>query len=258
MNSYTEKDISLAISKLNLSIGDNLYISGNLANFGMPNIGNLKNLTKIFYYQIKKAIGLNGTIIVPTHSFNETKNLSQSWFINKKSESGSFSNFILQNKNSIRQYHPFASVCAIGKNAKFICNFKNRNAYDKNSPFDKMIKIKTKFLSIGIKYNLNCTQVHFLENINKVPYRYQKTFVKKVRVKKKATYKKFNLYVLKEKYIKVKRDRNKLIFKNFKKKSEIKKVKLSSNYLYCYNLYEFFVHTNRLMKKNKYCWLGRK
>ena len=56
----------------------------------------------------------------------------------------------------------------------------------------------------------------------------------------------------------MKRNRNKLIFKNFKKFSKIQKVKLGSNFIYIYNFSEFIKITNELMKENKFCWLGKK
>lgn len=66
------------------------------------------------------------------------------------------------------------------------------------------------------------------------------------------------MYVLKKKFINFKRDRNKLIFSNFKKFYKIQKIKLGADFIYLYDLTLFSQVTNKLMKKNKYCWLGKK
>ena len=38
------------------------------------------------------------------------------------------------------------------------CKKNTSNVYGPNSPFDKMIKKGTKFLSLGLPINLNCSQ----------------------------------------------------------------------------------------------------
>ena len=185
---------------------------------------------------------------------------SKSHFDLKKtfSESGSLSNYILKKKNSIRSLHPLTSVVAIGKNAKYICLNNNNNSYGKNTPYDKLLSLNTKFISIGIKCNLNCSQVHHVEYINKVPYRFLKKIVKNVKIAGKIKKKYFYIYVLKKKYVNIKRNRNKLIFSNFKKFSKIQKIRLGSNFIYVYNFSEFIRVTDKFMKKNKLCWLGKK
>ena len=94
--------LSKVINTLNIKKNDNIYVSGNFVNLGIILNKNYQYLPKIFFNLLKKKIGSKGTIIVPSHSF---------YLVNKKdafdvkktqSESGAFSNFILNQKNLAR------------------------------------------------------------------------------------------------------------------------------------------------------------
>ncbi|MDC1140238.1 AAC(3) family N-acetyltransferase [Candidatus Pelagibacter sp.] len=255
---YTISDIKDSINRLNINTGDNIYVSCNLANLGFPKIDSINLLPGFFFKNLKKKISKKGTIIVPTHSFFLKDSKKDFNLKSTPCESGAFSNHILKKKSSVRQMHPLASVTAIGKNSKLFCNKNGKNAYGLKSPFSRMIKANTKFISIGIKYNLNCTQIHHLEQINKVPYRFFKEFKQNIKVLNKTKQESFYMYVLKKKFLNYKRDRNKLIFANFRKFYKVQKVKLGADFIYLYDLTLFSQVTSELMRKNKYCWLGKK
>ena len=254
---YTRKDISKSLKKIGIKKKDILYVSGNLVSFGLTNRMSYKNLPKIFFDEIIKIIGPEGTIIFPSHSFN-LLNTNEIFDLNKtKSISGSFSNYIIENKKFYRQFHPYASISGVGKYAKFICNYKKSDVYGPNCPFEKLIKINAKFISLGVEVNRNCTQVHFLEKETKVKYRYEKFFSQKVLFKKKIIKKKFSMFVLKEKYRNIKRNYNKIIFNYFLKIGKINKCKLGNNWVYSYDLNDFYKITKNLFLKYNNIWLGK-
>ena len=143
---YNPQDLKNSIKKLNLKKNDTIYITGNLSNFGRINLKNHKVLPQLIFKNLLKIIGKDGTIVVPTHSFKLVN--SKKIFDPKKTpcETGSFSSFILKQKNCFRQIHPYSSSAAIGKNAKYICTRNSKNVYGPRSPFDRMIvKLFTKF-----------------------------------------------------------------------------------------------------------------
>ena len=141
---------------------------------------------KLFIYFIKKKIGKKGTIAFPAHTFHLVKNKKMIFDpLTTKCMSGSLSNFLIEQRNFHRQIHPYASIAATGYKAKEICDSKERDVYGQNSPFKKLIKLKAKFLSLGIPINKNCTQVHLIEREFNVPYRYEKKFFQKIFLKKK-------------------------------------------------------------------------
>ncbi len=255
---YKFEDIIKSLLACNIKSGDNVYISGNLFNFGLCKTNSFNKIPELFYKAVTEIITKQGTIIVPTHTFY-LANSNKIFDLKKtKSISGSFSNFILKKNKAIRQIHPFSSSTAIGKNANYFCSKNTSHVYGPNSPFDRMIKKKTKFLSLGLPINLNCSQVHHAEFMMKVPYRYNKKFQQKIKIKNNVYKKEFYMFVLKEKFMNIKRNKNKLILDNFKKFEKIDKSKLGNDFIYSYNLKNFYKQNKILLKKNIFCWVGKK
>lgn len=258
MSNYTEKGIKECFNKLNLKKNDTLYITGNLSNFGRINIKKIKDLPNLFFKAIIKKIGVGGTIVVPTHSFNLVRTDKIFDLKQTSCETGSFSKFILHKKKVVRQVHPYSSSAAIGKNAKYICSNNTCHVYGPKSPFSRMIKLNTKFISLGMNINENCSQVHQAEYDMKVPYRFNKKFSHSVKIKNKILKKNFYMFVLFERYTKYKRNKNMKIINNFLSKKNIRKEKLGINYVYSYNLKEFYDENISLLKKDIRCWFGKK
>tara|TARA_E500000178_G_C17038379_1_gene764875 strand:+ start:2500 stop:3279 length:780 start_codon:yes stop_codon:yes gene_type:complete len=254
---YSLKQIKESLNKLNIKKNDIVYVSGNLVSFGKPEMKNLNNLPKVFFNEIYRLVGKGGTIMFPSHSF-DLVNTNKIFDINKtKCISGSFSNYIMENKKFYRQLHPYASIAGIGKYAKYICNYKDNDVYGLNCPFEKLIKLKSKFISLGMEINKNCTQVHFLEKEFKVKYRFEKYFYHRILLNNKIVKKKFSMFVLKNKYLNIKRNENKLITNYFLKNYKIKKRKLGSSWIYSYDIKKFYDITKKMFKKNRNAWLGK-
>ena len=98
-----------------------------------------------------------------------------------------------------------------------------------------------------------CPIIHHIETIVGVPYRYNKEFLQKIKIKKIEN-KKFYLPVL---YLKSKiiKNKNKKIFKNFElDKKRIFKVKLGKSFIYSFSQKEFFNITKKYFQKNIYAW----
>jgi aminoglycoside 3-N-acetyltransferase len=255
---YNHDTIKKSLKKCNIKKNDCVYVSGNLLNLGRCKIENFKKIPELLFKVIVEIIGKKGTIIVPAHTFY-LANTNKTFDIkNSKSISGSFSNFILKQKKVVRQDHPFSSSAAIGKKAKYICNDNTNHVYGPNSPFERMIKLNTKFLSLGLPVNLNCSQVHHAELIMNVPYRYHKRFIQKIKKKDKIYKKEYYMFVIKEKYLDLKRNKNKIIFKNFNNREKIFKSKLGANFIYSYSIKKFFQRNKELLKKDIFCWVGKK
>ncbi len=255
---YSLSSLKKCINHLKINKNDVIYVSGNLLNFGRIKLKKIKYLPKLFFDNLLKKIGSGGTIVVPAHSFNLVKN-NQIFDLKKTpSESGIFSQFILNKKKTVRQLHPFSSSAAYGRDAKYICTKNTINVYGKNSPFERLIKKNAKFVSLGMEINLNCSQVHHAEYVMKVPYRYNKNFLYQIRINNRVIKKKFNLYVLREKFLNIKRNKNKKIVKNFKKRNKVDKQKLGLSYIYTYNIKDFYNENILLLKKDEFCWLGKR
>lgn len=248
--SYNKQDLVSSWKKLKIQKGDTVYLAGNLLNLG--SYFNMSNILEDYYTTLLKAVGKNGTLVFPTHSWK----IKEKKFFhpeNTPSECGALSEYLRLKKNSFRHCHPLSSVSAIGKMAKFVTKFETKHAYGPGSPFEKLIELNAKFISIGLKPNLTCSLVHHAENLSSVPYRFTKEFA--IDIKRKKNKKNCYLYVL-YKNIKLNmRDKNKKIFNFFLKKNKITQVVLGHGKIYCYSMKKFHLSTMELMKRDIYCWL---
>lgn len=252
---YDLLDILKALENIDLELGDVIYITGDLSRLGAYK--NKRQILSDLYKSIKKKIGKSGTICFPTHSWSVLKSNLIFNSRTTKSETGVFTEY-LRKKNSIRQDHPYSSISSIGKYSKFICTNNSQAAYGKKSPFARLIKLKAKIINFGLHPRYCCSSVHHSELVLKVPYRFNKFFIQKVIQNNKLISKKYSLFVLKKKFMKIKRNKNKIIFKHFIENNVILKSKLGKSFIYSYSLSEFYKDNISLIKKDKSSWLGLK
>lgn len=251
---YTYEDIILAYKKIGIKKGDVLYVTADL-----PKLGYFNPFKKILNYHYKaliNSIGKDGTISFPTFSYSLVKSRKLFSIKNTPSETGVFTEFLRKRKKSIRQIHPYSSITSLGKFAKFISTNNSKHAHGYDSPFQKLAELDAKFIGIGLEPRYTQSQVHTIETILNVPYRFTKEFIHKVKLEDGKIIKdKFYLYVLYNYLRKIPRDRNKKIFKNFLKKNAIKKSKCGNNYIYSYSMKKFHESTINLMKRDLYVWM---
>ena len=107
MNTYSLKDVKLAIDQLSLKKKDIIYVSGNLINFGKIEPKSLDNLPKTFFSCLLRKVGKEGTIVFPTHSFYLVNSKKIFDANNTLSNSGAFSNYLIKKKKIYRQIHPY-------------------------------------------------------------------------------------------------------------------------------------------------------
>ena len=253
---YDLNDLINCWKKLKIKKGDTVYVTGNFLFLGL--YYDSKNLLRDFLKTLKNSLGSRGTIAFPTHSWSLVQSRKFFSIKNTPSESGVFTEYLRKKKNTYRQFHPFSSTSAIGYHAKYITNSLSKHVYGLNSPFDKLINLNAKFISIGLEPNLTCSQVHHAELMSNVPYRFVKEFTKLVERNNKVSSEKYYLYVLYNSLRNVERDRNKKILSSFNKKNKIIISALGKSKIYCYSLREFYKHTLTLMEKDIYIWLKKK
>lgn len=253
---YSKKNIISTLKKLGLKRGDNVLIKSDLRYLGPYE--NQKKICEDLYKSIEQIIDLKkGTIFVSTSSTylcNKNKIFDIKF---TKSERGAFSNFIMGLKKSIRSVHPFLSYTGIGKYAKFVCTHNTHHGYGPNSPKDRMLRIGTKYISIGLEPSKTCSFIHHVEMIMGVPYRYTKEFKCKLKLKKGFKTKNFYMYVNYKKS-NVQRDENKKLFRYCKKNNmKINKTNLGTGKIYLYDCNEFVSNCIKFLSKNIYGWCSK-
>ena len=115
LNKLTKQQLIVSLKELGIQNGDNLFVISDLANIGY--LDQNKNKTLNNWIEIfDELVGVKGGYMLPAYNkgsmFFKTKKK-----FNKTTETycGSFSNFLLNNKNFIRSKHPLMSVVGKGE-----------------------------------------------------------------------------------------------------------------------------------------------
>jgi len=256
--SYKFKDIVGSYKRIGIKKGDNVLIKGDLRYLGNYKNDNTKiEITEAHFKALSKIIDLKkGTITVSTAS-ESICNTNTPFDINKtKSERGSFSEFVRNLKGSKRSFHPFNSHTSIGKYSKFICSNNSRNSFGANTPKDRMLKLNTKYLIIGLPPRLTCSYIHHAEMLMGVPYRYTKEFLHPIKTNSIVKKEYFYMYVCYQN-LNLKRNLNVNLFNFLKKnKLKIKSSRLGEGKVFSYDCNEFVNLSCLYLRKNIYGWLN--
>ena len=183
---YTLEDVILSLKKLEAHNADILYIHTDIG-FGKPLLKRKDFIAKL--YEAIISLGVK-TLIFPTYTFSfcnkEDFNIKES-----KSRMGMLNEYARTRENSYRTEDPLLSVCVIGEIPKEFISL-SKNSCGEGSSFEIMSKSdNNKFLFFGAKPTECFTFMHYVEDIYKVPYRYNKEFtgnVIKNGITKKETY----------------------------------------------------------------------
>lgn len=169
------------LEKIGVSSGDNIFVHAAFSKLG-PVLGGPDALINA----IMNVIGEKGTLVaysswdgtyedflddygrIPSNlkDFIPAFNVIKSRAVRMN---GIFPEFLRTTKNAFRSANPGASICAIGKNAEFLCaNHKLDYGYGENTPFSKFLELNGKILMIGAPWD-TMTILHHSEHLAKIP-----------------------------------------------------------------------------------------
>lgn len=180
---YSQSDIIKALKKSGIIKGDTVFFTTGLGFLGKPNINKIYSINDICLYvfkAIKKVLGKNGTILIPTYSYTFGKIYSKKLplFDQSKTSSkiGPFPNFFRKQFGVIRSIDPMVSIAGLGPKSKKILNDIPHTSYGQGCVFERILKIKNaKCCSIGLGPNW-IPFIHYVDWKNKAPFRYDKFF----------------------------------------------------------------------------------
>ena len=227
----------------------------------LSKIGPIKDLKKksdylIFYYKLfSNLVGKDGTISVYTFNLDYGRFQTPHDVELTKSQGCAFSEYIRCLDNSHRSIHPLVSISSIGKCAFEITNENDHvSGFGVTSPWAKLIKKKTLFLSIGLGLNESggTSFIHYLESLFGVPYKYDKIFKTPVYKNKKRINKEFSCSVTYKDYDIVYDTRN--YKKNLLRKKLAKRLKIGNGEIYLV-MPEAVDYTFDLLSKDRYLFL---
>ena len=171
------KELTSGFKKVGLVDGDVLLVHSSFKSFGGVEGG-----PKTVIRALGKAIGKEGTLIVPTYTFefcDQFNKTGQGLFDLKKSpsEMGIITEMVRKMPKSIRSVNPIYSMAAIGKRAAEITSAdEDKNVFGEKSIFSKLFQLNAKIMIIGLNYNKAMTFFHYIEHVVGCDYRYPKQF----------------------------------------------------------------------------------
>ena len=214
-------------------------------------IANFKNKDPInfFFDELRRYIGRNGTILVPsfTYSFCRKKIFDVQ---KTKSEVGLFSEIFRKKKNILRTKHPIFSFCISGKLSNFFKNSDNKSCFGPKSIFAKFHKKNGLIIVIGRNFEHGATFLHYIEENFKVEYRYKKIFTGRIFDNKKISHSKVTYFVRNLKLdssLKYKKDMYKIL--NKKKFNRLLNVSVRCDKLFDYCKKKIKHNKNYLIEK---------
>jgi len=165
-----------ALVAVGIKSGDGLLIHSALQFLGRPESG-----IQMYLDVIQQAVGVNGTLAVPTFTFAFARGHE---FDPKKTPSegmGIFSEFARRKPDARRTWHPMQSLAFIGAQAENLARRDTPSAFDDGSAFAQMLKLDFKLLLLGAEVQA-ASIVHYSEQRGHVPYRQWKEFTGNVKV----------------------------------------------------------------------------
>ncbi|TDU69228.1 aminoglycoside 3-N-acetyltransferase [Prosthecobacter fusiformis] len=253
---YTNKDISEGLAQLGIGSSDTVYLTGDFGNLGFHESKTKLGTLQGFHESLASVIGETGTMIVPTHSFSLCNTDIPFDLENTPSQRGAFTDYVRKLPGAVRQFHPFGSLTAWGKQAESVTGNTSRHAYGPNTPYERLLACDAWGLSVAMPPQLTCSIVHHMEMTMAVPYRYTKEFLHPVVRDGKISIEPFYLFVT---YLEadLERDRNEKFFQHPLMQEHVRKVQVGMNHLYAYRMRTFEQAVRDSMTKDIYAWLRR-
>lgn len=176
MDYITKASLINALKNAGITNGDTVMVHSDIASFGTVENFSRKEVLKLFYDAFMEVLGSDGTLCTPAFFYEYArKGIPFDTALSPVSkELGSFAKYINSLPHRKRSSNPLTSVCAIGKNADYICEHINRHAYGENSAFDRLYQLNAKIVSLGV---YGAFTIHHLAEFQAgVPYLYNKIY----------------------------------------------------------------------------------
>lgn len=171
---YSYGDIVEALKNVGIQKGDTLFIHSNIGFYGrMENVKKPEELCNGFLNALTEVVGEEGTVVVPTFSYSfchgEIYNAKET-----PTKCGMLPEYMRKQEGVLRSNDPNFSVAAVGRLARYYTQNPAHESFGRDSFWERFLEKKGKILCM----NMDCgsTFVHYIEQLNQVPYRYNKAF----------------------------------------------------------------------------------
>lgn len=176
----TLTDLELDLKNLGINKGDNLFITMDISSVGYF-AGSKSQTLKNWQDILEKLVGDEGSFTLAAYTngylrFNLKRSNRKIFSRFRKTYAGSFSNYLIKQKDYLRSTHPTNSVIGYGKNLKNIYLRHNENSKSYSVLGDIAELPQSKFIMIGTVDKKNAPQsMHYAQEVlgitNKHPLR---------------------------------------------------------------------------------------
>lgn len=171
---YTYSDIVDTFKNVGLSRGDVVFTHTNLGFCGrLKGCVSMDELCDTFRRAFVKAIGDEGTLVVPTFSYSFCR--KEAFDVrHTPTTCGAFSEYIRTYPDAMRSEDANFSVCALGRKAEEFTRDMPELSFGPQSFWERLHAAGGKICNIN--FDAGSTFIHYVERCLKVAYRYDKCF----------------------------------------------------------------------------------
>ncbi len=176
--------LKAALNKIGIGLGDIVYVASDLKtflftlamDFGVKTKSDQNQALHSFINELQEIVGRDGTLLFPVFSWDWCKGKGFD-IKTTKGEVGTLSNWVLSSRSDfVRTRHPIYSFMVWGKDAGYLKEMDNQDAWSHASPFYYFQRYNAKQLLFNIDASECLTFGHYLEQEIGIPYRYPKYF----------------------------------------------------------------------------------
>ncbi|MCB0390339.1 MAG: AAC(3) family N-acetyltransferase [Bdellovibrionales bacterium] len=192
----TQSDIEKSLLEIGLNEGQTCFLHCDTMLLALMGSDSVENKLKTLVESFQNILGENGTLIVPTftYSFCEGKSYNPQTSKVNESQFGIFPNYILSRNDFVRTMDPIFSVAIWGKDKAYFQDLNLESSFGEGTIFHKLHLKNAKIVCLGCSLD-RVTFVHYVEQLNKVDYRYIKSFNGQIIIDGKPVDKNVDYYV---------------------------------------------------------------
>jgi len=184
--------LTKALRNVGIMPGDSVLVHSDVSSLSNHG-GSLKSVLENVLSGVSAAVGLAGSVLVPTfnYDFCDGKPYHHE---ESKSQVGLFSEWVRTRPGSIRSFHPIFSFAGFGPIADELLDVRSNSSFGPGSVFENLYNKDAKILFLNVPFE-SCTFVHFVEQCVGIEYRFLKQFTGKVTRENRSWNDSFDFYV---------------------------------------------------------------
>ena len=173
---WSNKNLDDHFKSLGIKKGDNICVHSKLWAFG-----ELENGVAGFYQALRRAVGEEGTLVLPSFTFGTSPYNVFSVKESKPEGMGSLPNYVWSLDNKFRSSCPIHSHMGIGPKAQLLKDINGLSSIGKDSDFEFFLKNNFNLLMLGLGFTEGASYMHYVEYCAKVPYRQPLSLPRKIQ-----------------------------------------------------------------------------